>query len=126
MTSTTSDAATVEPVETLLTALDAQWAPGLSVTESDLSRPSRCPGWSVFDLLNHSVTGKSTDFAPGAADRSRSSTGDLVRPRPDRALRIAADSARPAWLAADMSRVCHLPFGTFPARAALPRLSRPG
>jgi uncharacterized protein (TIGR03086 family) len=111
---------TVEVVEALLAALEAQWALGTEATPPDLSRPTRCPGWSVSDVMNHSigVTLKFAEFASAATDRPRSPTGDLVRGRLEPALRAAVDSARTAWSAADMSRTCHLPFGSFPADVA--------
>ena len=110
----------VEPVEALLTALEAQWALATRLTVPDLSRPSKCPGWSVFDVVNHSVgvTLKFNEFASAATDRPRTPTGDLIGSRPGPALRAAADSARTAWSVADLSRECHLPFGTFPAQVA--------
>ncbi len=116
----TCEAVSVEVVEALLAALEAQWALGTRVSVADLSRPSRCPGWSVFDVINHSigVTLKYTEFASAATDRPQSPIGDLIGSRPGQALRAAADSARTAWSAADLSRECHLPFGTFPAEVA--------
>ena len=116
----TCEAVSVEVVEALLTALEAQWVLGTQASVADLSRPSRCPGWSVFDVMNHSigVTRKFTEFASAATDRPRSPDGDLIGSRPGPALRQAADAARMAWSAADMSRQCRLPFGTFPAEMA--------
>lgn len=110
----------VEVVEALLTALEAQWALAVRLTVPDLSRPSKCPGWSVSDVMNHSigVTLKFTEFASAATDRPRTPTGDLIGSRPGPVLRTAADSARTAWSAADLSRECHLPFGTFSAEVA--------
>jgi uncharacterized protein (TIGR03086 family) len=110
----------VEVVEALLAALEAQWVLGTGASVADLSRPSRCPGWSVFEVMNHSigVTLKFTEFASGATDRPRGPTGDLIGSRPAQALRKAADSARTAWSGVDLSRECQLPFGTFPAEVA--------
>jgi uncharacterized protein (TIGR03086 family) len=111
---------TVEVVEALLAALEAQCALGALVTPADLSRPSRCPAWTVSDVLSHSlgVTLKFVEFASGRTDRPRSPTGDLIGDSPERGLRTATDFARSAWSAADMSRACRLPFGTFPAGRA--------
>ena len=110
----------VEVVEALLTALEAQWVLGTHVSAAALSRPSRCPGWSVFDVLNHSigVTLKFTEFASAVTDRPRAPDGDLIGSRPAQALRKSADAARTAWSGADLSRECLLPFGTFPAEVA--------
>ncbi len=101
-------------------ALEAQCAWGGRATVPDLSRASRCPGWSVAEVMNHSigVTLKFADFATGATDRPRAPTGDLIGGRLDRALRTTADTARSAWAEADRSRCCRLPFGSFPADLA--------
>jgi uncharacterized protein (TIGR03086 family) len=116
----TGETGSVEVVGALLAALEAQWVLSTRVSVADLARPSRCPGWSVFDVMNHSVgvTLKFTEFASDATDRPRSPGGDLIGSRPAPALRKAADSARTAWSGADMSRACQLPFGTFPAVVA--------
>jgi uncharacterized protein (TIGR03086 family) len=70
--------------------------------------------------MNHSlgVTLKFVEFASGRTDRPRSPTGDLIGDSLEGALRTAEDSARNAWSAADLSRVCRLPFGTYPAERA--------
>ncbi len=110
----------MDVVEALLIALEAQWGLGARATVPDLSRPSRCPGWSVSDVMNHSmgVTRKFAEFASGATDRPRAPTGDLIGDRLDLALRTTTDMARAAWSSTDRSRHCHLPFGTFSAGAA--------
>jgi uncharacterized protein (TIGR03086 family) len=110
----------VDVVEALLTALEAQWGLGAKAIVPDLSRPSRCPGWSVADVMNHSigVTRKFAEFASGATDRPHAPAGDLIGDRLDLALRTTTDIARAAWSSTDRSRHCHLPFGTFPAGVA--------
>ena len=110
----------MEVVEALTTALEAQRAVGRLVEPADLPRATTCPGWSVFDVLNHSigVTLKFAAFASGATDRPRSPTGDLIGSSLDDALGSAAATARRAWESADMTRECQLPFGTFSAESA--------
>jgi uncharacterized protein (TIGR03086 family) len=85
-----------------------------------LSLGSPCPGWSVREVVNHSigVTLKFAGFAAGDTDHPRSPVGDLVGPNHGLALRTAAEAARAAWASADMARDCHLPFGVFPADLA--------
>jgi uncharacterized protein (TIGR03086 family) len=104
----------------LIAALDAQVRTGQQVRAAQLSVDSPCPGWSVRDVVNHSlgVTLKFTDFAAGRTDHPRAPAGDLVGSDHARALRDAADSARVTWAAADPARLCHLPFGTFAASLA--------
>jgi uncharacterized protein (TIGR03086 family) len=107
-------------VDALLAALEVQVAVGQRVEPSELALASPCPGWSVRDVLVHSlaVTTKFTDFAAGHADRPRTPGGDLVGPDHRVALRTVAAAATEAWRAADLSRSCHLPFGTFGAADA--------
>ena len=70
--------------------------------------------------MNHSigVTLKFAGFAAGGSDHPRAPAGDLVGRDHVLALRSAADAAQAAWASADMTRQCHLPFGTFPASLA--------
>lgn len=114
------DAWKVEIVEALVLALDVQWAVGRQVPASDLVLDTPCPGWTVYDVMNHSVgiTLKFTDFAAGLTDHPRSPTGDLLGGDHPTALRSAADAAQSAWASADLSRRCVLPFGTFPGELA--------
>src|SRR6185437_14064373 len=51
-----------------------------------------CPGWSVRDVMNHSigVTMKFADFAAGGSDHPRTPPGDLVGRDHRLALRSAA------------------------------------
>ena len=106
--------------EALTAALRAQVRTGQLIRAAQLSLETPCPGWSVRDVMNHSigVTLKFAGFAAGGSDHPRSPPGDLVGPDHRRALRAAARAAQAAWASADMARPCHLPFGTFPASAA--------
>lgn len=110
----------MEVVEALTTAVEAQWAVGRLVAPADLSRATKCPGWSVFDVVNHSigVTLKFAEFASGSTESPRSPTGDLIGSSLDEALGSMVATTRRAWEAAEMTRECHLPFGTFGAEMA--------
>jgi uncharacterized protein (TIGR03086 family) len=110
----------VDPVEALSAALDTHWAVGRTVSVADLGRPTPCPGWSVSDVLNHSVgvIVKFTRFASGTTDHPRTPGGELLGDDHVGALRSATESARSAWKSVDRSRRCTLPFGTFPADLA--------
>ncbi len=110
----------MDVVEALLTALEAQRRLVTGVTPADLHRATRCPAWSLSELMNHSVgvTLKFAEFASGATDHPRTPEGDLIGDRLDVALRSTVDTARTAWSSADRSWLCHLPFGTFPADIA--------
>jgi uncharacterized protein (TIGR03086 family) len=111
----------VEVVEALGLALESQCELGEVLMSSDLSRSTRCPGWSVLDVMNHSigVTLKFAEFATGATDRPRTPSGDLIGGRLGPALRMGADISRTAWSTADMSRECHLPFGVVSSETAV-------
>jgi uncharacterized protein (TIGR03086 family) len=106
--------------DTLLAALRTQVRTGRLVRPSQLPLESPCPGWSVRDVLNHSigVTLKFAGFAAGGSDYPRTPRGDLIGADHRLALRSAAEAAQAAWTSADMARPCHLPFGTFPASLA--------
>ena len=106
--------------EALLAALRIQVRTGRLVRSGQLPLESPCPGWSVRDVMNHSigVTLKFADFAGGGSDHPRTPPGDLVGRDHRLALRSAAGAARAAWASADMARPCYLPFGTFPASLA--------
>jgi uncharacterized protein (TIGR03086 family) len=74
----------------------------------DVTRPSRCEGWSIAEVIAHVVT--VTDrFTAFAAD-------EPVSPSPD--LRTAIARSGAAWAAVDLSRTCTLSFGTFDAPTA--------
>jgi uncharacterized protein (TIGR03086 family) len=104
----------------LMAALRVQVRTGRLIRSGQLSLESPCPGWSVRDVVNHSigVTLKFADFAAGGSDHPRTPPGDLVGRDHRLALRSAAGAAQSAWASADMERPCHLPFGTFPASLA--------
>ena len=106
--------------ETLLAALRIQVRTGRLVRSGQLPLESPCPGWSVRDVMNHSigVTLKFAGYAAGGSDHPRTPPGDLVGRDHRLALRSAAGAAREAWASADMARPCHLTFGTFPASVA--------
>lgn len=106
--------------EALSEALRCQVDLGDSISESDLALPSRCQGWRVRDVLNHSiaVTVKFAAFARGDTDRPRTPMGDHLGGGHRSALRTAATVAQAAWDEADLDRSCHLPFGTFSASMA--------
>jgi uncharacterized protein (TIGR03086 family) len=106
--------------EALVAALDTQVRTGRQVRIAQLGLESACPGWSVHDVINHSlgVTLKFAGFAAGRTDHPRAPAGDLVGPDHALALTRAAEAALVAWASADLTRPCHLPFGTFPADLA--------
>ncbi len=110
----------MDVVDALLLAPEAQRALVAGADLADLARPSRCPGWSVREVINHSVgvTAKFAAFASGTTDHPTTPPGDLLGDRPDRAVRVTADLARSAWTGVDRSRRCHLPFGTFRSEVA--------
>ncbi|MGA2521082.1 MAG: TIGR03086 family metal-binding protein [Acidimicrobiales bacterium] len=82
---------------------------------SEMRRPSACPGWSLRDVLNHSVgvTRKFAEFASGSTDAPRTPEGDLVGTDAQAALAAVASTAGAAWRGADRRRMCRLRFGTF-------------
>ena len=97
-----------------MAALRVQVRTGRLIRSGQLPLESPCPGWSVRDVMNHSigVTMKFADFATGGSDHPRTPPGDLVGRDHRLALRSAAGAARAAWASVDMERPCHLPFGT--------------
>ena len=107
-------------VEGLLAALEHQVEVAAHLDTEVLGAGSRCPGWTVRQVLDHSigVTAKFTAFAAGSTDRPRTPAGDLLGADHRRALRMAADAARAAWSSADMERACHLSFATVSADLA--------
>jgi uncharacterized protein (TIGR03086 family) len=110
----------VQPVEALIRFLGVQFGLVRRVGRSDLGRVTPCPGWSVRDVLEHSigVTLKFTAFASGATDHPRRPPGDLLGRDHRSALRSATRSAQSAWRSVDPSRVCTLSFGSYPATRA--------
>ena len=111
----------VLPLEALIDALDLQVGVGGQVQASQLSLVSPCPGWTVRDVMNHSigVTMKFTHFAAGATDTPHAPPGDLIGRDHRQALRATARAAQKAWTSADLGRSCRLSFGTFSADAIL-------
>jgi uncharacterized protein (TIGR03086 family) len=110
----------VDQIEALLAALDAQQQFIGSARLADLSGPSRCPGWSDRDVLNHSlaVTLRFARFASGETDKPSLPEGDLVGDDPATSLRVAFSLTERAWVGTDRTRTCHLTFGSFGAQAA--------
>jgi uncharacterized protein (TIGR03086 family) len=108
------------PAEALIASLDIQARTGEQVGAWQLPLESPCPRWSVREVMNHSigVTLKFAAFAAGRTDHPRPPVGDLVGRDHGLALRSAAEQARAAWATADLTRQCHLSFGTFPAGLA--------
>lgn len=100
----------MDPVVALLLALDEQVKGAHDL--HDFDAPSRCEGWTVGDVLAHSVgvTRKLAAFARGDTDQphtpNMTSAVDLDA--------VVAE-ARVAWREVDRRRVCRLPFGTYPA-----------
>jgi uncharacterized protein (TIGR03086 family) len=105
----------------LLDALDLQVEVIEALGPGDLATPSMCAGWTVRDVLEHSV-GITTKFTEFAAGRTHSPhAGNVVLVAEGDAARAAArarDTARAAWPAADPGRSCTLPFGVFTAELA--------
>lgn len=90
------------------------------ITTADLARATANPGWDVAQVINHSiaVTCKFAMFADGTTDRPRTPDNDFIGADHCAAFNDAADRALAAWRYADLSRSCHLPFGTFTAEQA--------
>ena len=104
----------------LAEALEAQVTLGQAIETADLGLDSRCPGWQVRDVLNHSiaVTLKFAAFARGDTDTPRTPKWDHLGTDHRAALRNTATTAQDAWLDTDLDRLCHLPFGSYPASIA--------
>ncbi len=110
-----------DAVEALAQALAIQVGVGRELQPDQLALPSPCEGWSVSDVIEHSlgVTLKFASFARGATDAPKSPPTDgLLGAGHREALESAAETARQSWAAADMTRTCHLSFGVFPADVA--------
>jgi len=110
----------VDEVDALRHALLVQVAIGDQIAVPDLSLASPCQGWTVHQVMTHSigVTRKFSEFAAGRTDAPRTPQGDLIGADHRAALQTAADTARRAWAQADLRRRCRLPFGRFTARQA--------
>lgn len=111
----------VSGLSDLLAAWDLQARTVAQLRAPQLALQSPCLGWTVRDVLNHSlgVTAKLTEFASGLTDVPHAPPGDLLGADPALAVRTAAQRGRRAWTHADMTRRCHLPFGTFSAEATI-------
>ena len=110
----------VERVEALVVALDLYADVGGHIEEAQLAIASPCAGWSVRDVIAHSVgvIHKFAAFARGETDEPRTPTGDLLGGDHRLAMCLAAAEGAAAWSHADLSRHCRLPFGTFAADVA--------
>lgn len=88
-----------------------------ALRDTDLCRRTPCQEWTVRQLLNHVVatTSKFSDFAASSTDAPRTPEGNLLGADPASAFAAARTRRAAAWEHADMSRTCHLPFGTFTA-----------
>jgi uncharacterized protein (TIGR03086 family) len=111
---------TVDEVDALRQALLVQVAVGDQIAVADLQLASPCPGWTVHQVMTHSigVTRKFSEFAAGRTDTPRTPHGDLLGADHRAALRTAATAARQAWARVDLRRPCRLPFGRCTARQA--------
>jgi uncharacterized protein (TIGR03086 family) len=107
-------------VDGLIEALRVQVQVVERLAEPDLTLASACPEWSVGEVLQHSVgvTRKFTDFAAGRTDSPKAPAGDLLIPDHRTALQVTEAAARQAWTHTDLTRTCHLPFGSFSASEA--------
>ena len=107
-------------VDGLIEALRVQVQVVKRLAELDLALASACPGWSIGDVLQHSVgvTRKFTDFAAGKTDHPKTPAGDLLSPDHRTALQVTLRAAGEAWRHAHLSRTCHLPFGSYSASEA--------
>ena len=81
----------VELPDALVQALDVQVAVCEDITREQLALGSMCEGWTVGDVINHSVgtTTKFAAFASGATDSPHAPDGDLVGPDHRHAVRAA-------------------------------------
>jgi uncharacterized protein (TIGR03086 family) len=107
----------VTVIDSLLAALEHQVAVARAIHPDDLERPSACDGWSIAEVLHHSVgvTRKLSAFASGATSAPHALAGDLIGADHGRALEMAMTEAREAWSATDLTRTCTLSFGAFTA-----------
>lgn len=110
----------VDRVAGLLDVLALQVDVGQRIRVDQLLLETPCDGWSVREVMNHSiaVTRKFAEFASGATARPVTPEGDHVGDDHREALRSCHSAARTAWRSADMARACTLPFGVFPSDVA--------
>jgi uncharacterized protein (TIGR03086 family) len=110
----------LRPEVALSIGLDAANRVTARVSAEQLALTTPCPGWSVRDVLNHlvGVTQKFNDFASGKTDEPTTRLGDLLGDDHRITTAEVIASSHAAWLTADLSRTCHLSFGSFPAPLA--------
>jgi len=110
----------VHRVQALLGAVEAQVRVGRRIRAGQLSLGTPCAGWSVRQVMNHSIgiTLKFAEFASGVTNRPTAPQGDLVGPDHVRALSSCATTAKRAWKSVDPTRSCDLSFGSFSADLA--------
>lgn len=110
----------MEVVEALEEALWLQVDVVGRIEPSLLEVMSRCSGWSVRDVLSHSVavTAKFTAFASGETDEPRTPRCDLLGDDVRGAMSRGAEEAIRAWRGIETVRVCRLPFGAFSTEQA--------
>ncbi len=103
--------------DALAKSLESQLALSRLLTSFELSLASHCPGWSTFDVLNHSigVTMQFTEFASGVTDTPEHTDGDLIGANPRRAVENVSTASHKAWASVDPERTCVLSFGSFEA-----------
>jgi uncharacterized protein (TIGR03086 family) len=110
----------VDEIAALFDALAVQLDVCGQLDAADLDRPTPCPGWTVREVLNHSigVTAKFAAFAAGETDAPSAPVGDLVGPDHRSAVLLVVLDAGRAWAQADRGRLCRLPFGELTAAQA--------
>lgn len=111
---------TLGPIDGLAASLELQLGVVQDLAEGDLILDSCCPGWSIGEVLRHSlaVTQKFTEFASGRSDRPRTPERDLLVPDHRTSAERTIRRAQEAWSGADLDRTCHLPFGEYRAEEA--------
>jgi uncharacterized protein (TIGR03086 family) len=107
-------------VHALTTALEQQLAVVRVVRPEQLDLESRCEGWTIRQVLDHSlgVTHKFANFAAGLTDEPHTPQRAMLSSDHETAAAEEVNYASNAWRAADMTRRCRLPFGTFQASEA--------
>jgi uncharacterized protein (TIGR03086 family) len=91
------------------------------VQTDQLGDASPCEGWTVRDLLNHTISGMrmSTAAARGEKPDENLYSGDLVGDDPGASYEREAAALKEAWSDPGLlERPCELPFGTVPGAMA--------